>query len=101
MGYLYEATGRVKAGSQLVAERLVVDKAVCACRIDGALVQIHGVERSSLDTGNLSADQRCTILEVLRTSRRPGLKLSLVPSKCFAVLRVRVGAHGLAPCGTR
>src|SRR6516165_2864449 len=98
---LVETTRRVKAGSQLVGERFVVDKAVSACRHDGALVQVHGLERPSLDSGNLSADQRCTILEVLRTSRRPGLKLSVVPSKCFAVLRVRVGAHGLAACGTR
>src|SRR5262249_12360784 len=42
---------------------------------------------------------RRTILEVLRTNRRPRPKLSLVPSKCLAVDRVRVGAHGLAPCG--
>src|SRR5262249_47619034 len=66
---------------------------------DGALVEVHGLERASFDTGNLGADQRCTILEVLRTIRRPGPKLSLVRAKRFSMLGVRVGAHGLAPCG--
>src|SRR6516165_1020512 len=69
---LVETTRRVKAGSQFVGERLVVDKAVCACRHDGALVELHGLERASLDTGDLGADQRCTILEILRTIRRQG-----------------------------
>ncbi len=51
---------------------------------------------TSLDTGNLSADQRGTILEVLRTVRRPAPKLLLVPLKRFSMLGVRVGADGLA-----
>src|SRR5262245_55817777 len=67
MRNLLEAPRRVKAGSQLAGERLVVDKAVSACRHYGALVKVHGLERPSLDTGNLSAKQRCTILEILRT----------------------------------
>src|SRR5262249_11568587 len=58
-----EATRRVKAGSQLVGERLVVDKAVRACRRDSALVEIHGLERASLDTGNLRAHQGDPVLE--------------------------------------
>src|SRR5262249_47776854 len=99
MGDVFEATRRVKASSQLVGERLVVDEAVCACRRDGALVEVHGIEWAFLDTGNLSADQRGTILEVLRTIRRPGPKLALVLSKCFSMLGVRVGAQGLAPRG--
>jgi hypothetical protein len=49
----------------------------------------------SLDTGNLGANQRCTMLEVLRTICRPGLKLSLIPSKCFSMLEIRVGSMGL------
>ena len=93
---LLKAVRRVKAGSQLVGKRLVVDKAVCACRRDGAPVQLHGLERASFDTGDLSPDQRCTILEVLGTGRRPSPKLSLVPSKCLSVLGIWVGARGLA-----
>src|SRR5262249_15703221 len=68
---LLESARGVEAGSQLVGERLVVDEAVCACRHDGALVEVHSIERASLDPGDLSADQRCTILEVLRTNCRP------------------------------
>src|SRR5215813_13819472 len=96
---LVEAARRVEAGSQLVGERLVVDEAVCACRRDGALVQIHGIERASLDAGNLGADQRCTILEVLRAIRRPGPKLPLMRAKCFSMFGVRVGSYGFASCG--
>src|SRR6516164_6749866 len=64
---LLQAARGVKAGCQLVGERLVLDKAVDACRHDGALVKIHGIERTSLETRDFSADQRCTIREVLRT----------------------------------
>src|SRR5262249_47306287 len=99
MRNLLEAARGVKAGSQLVGERLVVDKAASACRRYGALVQVHGLERTPLDPGNLGSDQHCTILEVLRTIRRPGPKLSRVRPKCFSMLGVRVGAQGLAPCG--
>src|SRR5262249_40850054 len=55
MRNLLKAARRVKAGSQLVGKRLVVDKTVCACRRDGALVQVHSLERTPLDPGNLSA----------------------------------------------
>src|SRR6516164_11318091 len=89
----------VKARGQLVGERLVVDKAVCACRHDRALVQVHAVERASLDTGNLGPYQHCAVLKVLRTVRCKVPKLSFVPSKRFSMLSVRVGAHGLAACG--
>src|SRR5215831_17300397 len=96
-----EATRRVKASGQLVGERLVMNKAVYACRRDGALVQLHRLERPSLDTGDLGADQRCTILEVLQAILREGLKLPRMRRKCFSMLGGRVGAQGLAPCGAR
>src|SRR5215471_16923240 len=75
IGKIFEAARCVKAGSQLVGEGLVVDKAVCACRRDGALVELHGIERASLDAGYLGDDQRCTILEIPRTICREGSKL--------------------------
>src|SRR5262249_21234433 len=80
-----------------VSKGLAVDKAICACRRDGPLVQLHGFESAALDTSNLGADQRCAILEVLWTIRREGPELSLVLPKCFAMLGVRIGAHRLAP----
>src|SRR5215472_13575972 len=73
-----EATRGVKAGAQLVCERLILDEAVCACRRDGALVQVHGLERASLDAGNLSAHKGDAILEVFPAVLRPYGKLSLV-----------------------
>src|SRR5262249_18633516 len=96
---LLKAARGVKAGSQLGGERLVVDKAVCSCRCDGALIKVHSLERPSFDTRNLSTDQRRTILEVLRTIRCPSPKLSRVRAKCFSMPGVRIGTHGLAPCG--
>src|SRR5262249_30631106 len=95
---LVEAARRVKAGSQLVGERLVVDEAVCLGRHDGALVQVHGIDRAPLETGDLSADESYTIIEVLRTIRRPGTKLSRVSAERSSMRGVRVGALGLAKC---
>src|SRR5262245_19858409 len=51
-----QASRRVEARRKLVGDRLVLDKAVCACRHDGALVQLCGIEWSSLESRNLSAD---------------------------------------------
>src|SRR5215510_7542765 len=98
---LLETARRVKAGSQLVGERLVVDKAIRACRHDGAFVKVHGVERASLETGNLCGYQRCTIFEVLRTMRCPGLKLLPVSRERFSLLHVRGWSRRLAQCGAR
>src|SRR5262249_38217612 len=95
---LLEAAVRVKAGSQLIGKRLVVNKSVCACRSDGALVQVHGLEWACRETGNLGADQRRTILEVLRTIRCPAQKLSLVPFDRFSMHGVWISANGLAAC---
>src|SRR5262249_60237054 len=72
VGDRLETAGRVEASRKLVADRLVLDKAVRSCSPDGTLVKIHGIERTPLDPGNLGADQCCTIFEVLRTIRRPG-----------------------------
>jgi hypothetical protein len=79
----------------------MVDKAVGAGGADGSLVQVHRLERSPLDARNLRADQRRTILEVLRAVRGPGPELSVVRRKRLSMLRVRIRAHGLAACGTR
>src|SRR5262249_30515269 len=81
-----EATRRVKAGSQLVGERLVVNKAVRACRRDSALVEIHGLERASLDTGNLRAHQGDPVLEIFPAVLSPDSKSTLVIGQGFQVL---------------
>src|SRR6516165_9928969 len=89
---LLEAARRVKAGRELAGNRFIVHKAICARQHDGALVEVHGLERTPFDPGNLGSDQRCTILEILRTIRRPGPKVSCVRAKCFSMHGVGVGA---------
>src|SRR5262245_7644617 len=79
----------------------MVHKTVGAGGADGSLVQVHRLERSPLDARNLRAHQRRTILEVLRTSRRQGPKLSLVLTKRFSMLDVTVRTHGPAARGAR
>src|SRR4030088_1603452 len=63
---LFEATRRVEARGQFVGERLVVDKAVCACRADGLFVKVHGIERAAFDSGDFRPDQCGAVLEILR-----------------------------------
>ncbi len=92
---------QIKAAGEFVGQRLVVDKAVAAGGADGSLVEVHRLERSPLDARNLRADQRRTILEVLRAVRGPGPELSVVRRERLSMLRVRIRAHGLAACGTR
>ena len=42
----------VKARSQFVGERLVVNKAICLRRTDGLFVKAHGIERAAFNPGN-------------------------------------------------
>src|SRR5215472_904477 len=92
MGDRREAARGVKARSQLIGERLVVDKAVYACRSDGLFIELLGIERTYLDTSNLGTNQRRSILKVLRTIRRPCPKLLLVSYKYLSMIGVRFGA---------
>jgi hypothetical protein len=52
MGDRFKTTRRVEARGQLVGERLIVDKAVCAGRADGLFVEALGIEFSALKAGN-------------------------------------------------
>ena len=70
-----EAARRVEARGELVGERLVVDKAVCAGRADGLFVEALGIELAAFDPGDLRADQRGAVLEILRAILRPDLEL--------------------------
>src|SRR5215470_8948187 len=74
---LLEAARRVEAGSQLVGKRLVVDEAVRTCRRDGTLVQVHGIERPAFQAGDLRADQRRTMCEIVRAALRKDLELTV------------------------
>src|SRR6187200_934793 len=85
-----EAARRVEAGSELVGERLVVNEAIRACRPDCLFVKTLGVQHAAFEAGDLSAHQRCTILEILRTICCPVPKMLLVTLKRFATPRVRI-----------
>src|SRR6516164_8969469 len=93
---LLESTRRVKARSEFVGERLVVDETVCACRRDGALVEVHGIERASLDPGNLSADQRGAVLEVLWAVLHPEFELTVVRDQSLDMLLALLCRCGVA-----
>src|SRR5262245_23452046 len=91
MGNCVEATNHVEARRELMGERLVVNEAVGTRRRNGALVQIHGIQRASLDPGNLGADQGSAILEVVGTVRRPRPKLLFMLAQGFSMCGIRVG----------
>ena len=74
-GSLLEAARRIEAGSEFIGERLVVNKAVCAGRVDGLFVETFGIELPALDPRKLGADQRGAVLEIVRAIRRPELEL--------------------------
>ena len=77
-GDLLEAARRVEAGRKLMGERLVVEKTVGARRTDGLFVEAHRVDVAAVDAGDLRADKRCAVLEILRTILRPDLELPVV-----------------------
>ena len=83
MGNLLEATRRVEARGEFVGERLVVDKAVGAGRADGLFVEPLGIELAAFDAGDLRADQRGAVLEILRAILGPDLELSVVGGQCL------------------
>src|SRR5262249_25238875 len=56
---------------------------VSAGRADGPFVKVHGVERTAFNPGDLCADQRGAVLEILRAILRPYFELSVVGNQCF------------------
>src|SRR5215510_8726087 len=83
---LLEAARRVKAGGKLIGERFVVHEAICARCRDGALVQVHGIERAAVQAGYLSADQRRAVREIVRAALRKDLELTVTVGYCPEVL---------------
>ena len=82
-----------------MGERLVVDKAVCACRSDCSFVEVHSVERAAFDPGDLRPDQRRAILEIFRTILRPNVELSLMRCQSGDMLLSLAGCRGVADSG--
>ena len=70
----------VEARGTLVGDRFIVDKAILARRADGLFVQTFGIEVAALQAGDLGADQRGAVLEILRAILRPDLELLVMRS---------------------
>src|SRR5262249_20585391 len=69
-----EPMNGVEARGEFVGERLVVDKAVGAGGTDGLFVEAHRVEHTAFNPGDLRADQRGAVLEILGTMLCPDLE---------------------------
>src|SRR5262244_2510082 len=78
MGNGLEATRRIKAGSQFVRERLVVDEGACTRRPDGLFIELLGIEHPAFNPRDLRAHEGKSVLEVVRAVLRPHRKLSPV-----------------------
>ena len=99
MGDRFKTARRVEARGQLVGERLIVDKAVCAGRADGLFVEALGIGFAALNACNLRSDQRGAVLEILRTIFCPYFQLSVVRGQSLEMLLWLVGRCGIAGCG--
>src|SRR6516225_7505781 len=86
MGDFVKAACSIEAGGDLVGDRLIVDKAVCACRADGLFVKTLGVEFPIFDSCNLRPYQCRAVFEILGAILRPHFELSVVSSHCLEVL---------------
>src|SRR5215470_18402281 len=79
---LLEPTRRVETRGELVRDSLVVDESVAAGRPVGLLVQAHRIEIATFDAGDLRADQRGAVLEILRAMLGPLSQLPVMRSQC-------------------
>src|ERR1700722_5177341 len=96
-GNLPEATRGIEAGSKFVGDRLLMNKAVAMGRADGLFVKAHRIDVSTLEAGKLGADQRGTVLEIVRAICRPDLELLVMRSDSLQVpLSQLDGCRGIA-----
>src|SRR5690349_17773817 len=99
MGDRFKTTRRVEVRGQLVGERLIVDKAVCAGRAEGLFVEALGIEFAALNARNLRTDQRGAVREIIRTIFCPYFQLSLVRGQSLEMLMSLVGRCRVPGCG--
>ena len=76
-----------------------MDEAVGARRADGLFVETLGIELAALDAGDLGADQRGAVLEILRAILRPDLELPVMRSHSVEVLLSLAGRRRVAAGG--
>src|SRR6266404_1879264 len=87
---LLEATRRIEAGGEFIGERLIVNKAVCAGRANGLLVEVHRVNIAAVDASNLGADQRGASFEIVRAILRPYFELPVEGGQSLDMLSAPV-----------
>jgi hypothetical protein len=78
-----------------------VNKGVCAGRADGLFVEAFGVEVPAFDPRDLGADERGTVLEIVRAIRRPEPELLVMRSDSVQVLLTPAGRTGIEAGGSR
>ena len=78
-----------------------MNKPIGAGRADGLFVEALGIELAALQAGDLGADQRGAVLEILRAIRRPDLELLVMRSDSVQVLLPLAGCRGIAGGGLR
>src|SRR5258707_521357 len=98
MGDRFKTTRRVESRGQFVGERLIMGKAVGLGRADGLFVEAPGIEFTTFDPGDLGADQRGAIFEILRAIFRPYFQLSVVRDQSLEMPLSLVGRCGIAAC---
>ena len=76
-----------------------MNKAIGAGRADGLFVEALGIELAALQAGDLGADQRGAVLEILRAILRPDLELLVMRSQSLQVLLPLAGRRGIAGRG--
>src|SRR5271165_2581545 len=101
MRNLLETTRRVEARGELVGKRLIVNKAVCVCRVDGLFVKMLSVEHAAFYSCDLRAHQRGTVFEVLRAILRPYFELPVVSCHSLEMLLSLAGRCGIPGCRVR
>src|SRR5262245_10752118 len=83
-----------------MGQSFVVHKAICARRRDGALVQVHGIEWAAFQAGDLSADQRRAVHEIVWAALRKDLESTVMAGhrlemKFAVTLSIEVAASSM------
>ena len=68
---LVEASCRVEAGSNLVGNRLIVNKSVCVGRADGLFIKAFGVDQAAFYSCDFRTHECGTVFKIIRAMLRP------------------------------
>ena len=101
MRKIFETARRVETRGEFVADRLVVNEAVRACRADGLFIQAHRVEVAALEASKLGTHERGAVLEIFRAILLQYLELLVMRSDSAYVLLPFAGGCGVAASSVR